>query len=180
MHPNASIACMQMHADVCACTAPKQCKVDTYILNSNARPSLRQPWLGEQIHHGMSELYIPDRLSRNSKSRPCRCTMPCISLISQRDQRCLQTSCFDGELTTRMLHELVIGVFLHDYWYTFLRSPPEVYTSSDSSRKEGRKSRYPWQPTGLNGWKSFCSSSARHTIKAGNDVPADHGVPTQA
>ena len=43
-------------------------------------------------------------------------------------------------------------------------------------RKGGRTFTHPWRPTRLNGCNSVCPSSARHSIKAGNDVPADHGL----
>ena len=46
-------------------------------------------------------------------------------------------------------------------------------------RKEGRTFTHPWQSIRLNGWNSVRSSSAWHSIKASNDVPADHGLVMQ-
>ena len=43
-------------------------------------------------------------------------------------------------------------------------------------RQEGRKFTHPWQPTRLNGWNSVYLSSARHSMEASNDVPANHGL----
>ena len=45
----------------------------------------------------------------------------------------------------------------------------ELIVHVREEEKEGNL-QHPWQPARLNGWKSVCLSSARHSIQAPNDV----------